>query len=259
MILVNDFTFKSAHYEWLDFRFQPCSFPNPVDIWIDNKNLIKEFTETVYPGLTFEYENYYRKFTPLSAEIYKEYLLKDGKEVPLFSIVCDEGTKSSIFIDVTFEKNYVIWKNWKFINKKITTFPDIKIDLEIYMKGLKKLDKFVKRQIKTLTAYRPIDDALWLFIESKDFSISLESMNKYRRVETDSWPLNLDVDEFGEVVYCEWDLAMAKNYPSDVMEKEIEFLINECGFWIPGKYRLGQYVGTFWDINHVLIEALKKP
>ena len=259
MISIDSFEFKSSFFEWLDFRFQPCCFPNPVDLWINGENLVERVTEILYPELKKENNNPYRRFLPYSAEFYREKLFKSGESVPLLSIQCGDEPLSSLFVDIKFENNRVIWTNWRYVKKRLKSLPDLVFDRDLYEISIKKLDRFVKRKVKEITAYRPIDDALWIFIEAKNFSIDLDSMNRYRRVKTDSLFLNLDVDEYGEVVFCEWDLAMAEKYPSDVIEKEIDFLINECGFWVPGSYRLGNYTGNFFDINRIIIEASKEP
>ncbi len=259
MIFVNAFEFKSSFFEWLDFRFQPCCFPNPVDLWINGENLLEIVTKTLYPDIKTENDNPYKKLLPFSAEVYRENLLSSNENVPLFSILCGNEPANSLFIDIKFENSKVIWKNWRYVRNRLKSLPDLVFDRKTYEATLKNIEKFVKRRVKEITAYRPIDDALWVFIEAKNFSINLDSMNRYRRVKVDSPFLNLDVDEYGEIVFCEWDLAMAEKYPSDIIEKEMDFLINECGFWVPGIYRLGNYTGNFFDINRILIDSLKEP
>ena len=259
MIIANNFDFKASFLEHLDFRYHLCSFPNPVDIWINGEPIIKNLTKRIFPNTKFENNNIYEKFIPYSAEVYRRYLLNEGKNIHIFSRMCNEEPMDCISIDIIIDKNKVVWTNWKYLGKSIKNFPEILFDKEIYTKARSKLDRFINRIPREITAYRPIDDALWLFIEARDFSLDFDSMNSYRRIETDSWPLRLDVNEFGEVVFCEWDLAMAQKYPGDVIEAEMKFLITECGLWIPGIYKLGDFQGSFWDINRLLIETLKTP
>ncbi len=258
MIKVEKFDFKASYFEFLNFKTQSCAFPNPVDIWINGHRLIDVFSQMLPPKK--EKNNPYRTFAPFSAEIYIENLKKEGENVPVFFRTCNDEkeTQSNITIDIKFSDDKVIWKNWKYSNKDIQ-LPQFHFSKDRYEETLKKLDRFYHRKPKELITYIPVDDALWLFLSAKNFAVELENMSKYRRVKIDSIPLNLDVDEYGEVVFCEWDLATFEKYPGEVIEKEIKYLVNECGIWVPGKYKLGEFEGNFWTINYLLIDMMKSP
>ncbi len=258
MINVESFDFKASYFEYLDFNKQSCAFPNPVDIWINGHRLIDVFVQILPPKKSKD--NPYRTFAPFSAEVYKENLSKEGENIPIFFRTCNEEKelKKNLTIDIKITTDKVIWKNWRYADTHIQ-LPSFEFDRETYEKSLKKLDNFLHRKTKELITYIPVDDALWLFLSAKNFAMEIDNMNRYRRVKLNSAPLNLDVDEYGEVVFCEWDLATFEKYPGEVIEKEIKYLFNECGIWIPGKYRLGDFEGNFWSINYLLIDMMKNP
>ncbi|NPA51813.1 MAG: hypothetical protein GXO22_02855 [Aquificae bacterium] len=258
MIKVDDFGFKASYFEYLNFKTQNCAFPNPVDIWINGHRLIDIFSQMLPPKK--EKNNPYRTFTPFSAELYKENLQKEDIEVPIFfrTPAKEKELPKNITVDIQIKKDVVIWKNWKYSQKNIQ-LPEFVFDKKTYQKALKTLNNLIKRKPKELITYIPVDDALWLFLSEKNFAIEINRMSRYRRVQLESLPLKLDVDEDGEVVFCEWDLATFEKYPAEVIEKEIKYLMNECGIWIPGRYKLGELEGSFWTINYLLINMMKNP
>ena len=242
---MNHLEFKPALIEKHFFLGCPLSYPDPVDIYVDGKPLAREVSLRLFPPKSEERrkaaEDFYYMYIPLSAQLYREDLAKPKRDVLLFTCTCGIEACSSIWIDVVFDANTVVWTNWREIGKRpLPELPDLVFDKGQYLEAIRSLEKFINHQVKEFQVRIENGYAKLL---SNEYLKDPDS-DRFRELETDEWIVDLIVNELNEVVYARWDIILERP-PKEIILRANKFLTKESGLLIPGVYKLKEKEEAF--------------
>ncbi|WP_457681108.1 hypothetical protein [Thermovibrio sp.] len=255
---MNSLDFKAALIEKHFFLGCPFSYPDPVDIYIDGRPLAREVGLILFPPKNEERrelaKEFYYMYIPLSAQFYQEDLAKPKKDVLLFTCTCGIEACSSIWIDIVFDANTVVWTNWREIGKKpLPELPDLVFDKGQYLEAIRSLEKFINHQVKEFQVR--IENGYAKLI-SNEYLKDPDS-DRFRDLETDEWIVDFVVNDTNEIVYASWELVLEKPAKEIILGAN-EFLTKEFGLLIPGVYKLKDKVGSFWKIADYFAKVVEK-
>ncbi len=253
---MNRLEFKPALIEKHFFLGCPYSYPDPVDIYVDGKPLAREVGLILFPPENERRKelakDFYYMYIPLSAQAYREDLAEPKKDVLLFTCTCGIEACSSIWIDIVFDANTVVWTNWRETHRPLPELPDLVFDKEQYLEAIRSLEKFINHQVKELQVR--IENGYAKLIS--DEYLKDPDSDRFRELETDEWVVDLIVNELNEVVYARWNIIL-EGSPKEIILEANKFLTKKCGLLIPGVYKLKGRVGDFWEIANYFAEVVE--